>query len=328
MPPPVFNAVDRELLHEAIDGFVPGRVIDFHAHVYDPRFYAPGSLGPEQAEQVADFATIAACVQALLPGRTLEGSLVFPYPALGNDRPGLNAWMFSDLAGATHRAAAGLALVAPGDDQEVCGEWLAQKRCAGLKPYFIYGRTEAADQSAVEDYAPEWMWRLCDRHGGILMLHLARDAAVSDPVNREALLRLSARYPDCRVILAHCARAFNHRTARGLPALASRPNIHVDTSAITEPEAMKIALASLGPGRVLYGSDYPESHVRGRCVTAGNSAQWIYADTMNNPAMTLVGIESLRSLREAAEQLRLGSADIERIFSGNARALLGWNASD
>ena len=144
----------------------------------------------------------------------------------------------------------------------------------------------------------------------------------SSPANRDALLRLTAQYPRCRAVLAHIARSFNWRNARGLSALRDRPNVYVDTSAVTEAEGIKIALATLGPKRVLYGTDYPESHLRGRCVTAGKSAQWIYADTMNNPAMTLVGIESLRSLREASEQLGLGAPEVGRIFSGNARELL------
>jgi predicted TIM-barrel fold metal-dependent hydrolase len=125
------------------------------------------------------------------------------------------------------------------------------------------------------------------------------------------------------VVLAHVGRSFNHRTVRGLTAFTDRPNIVVDTSAITEPESIKFALGTLGVDRVLYGSDYPISHFRGRCVTAGDSFQWIYADEMNNPRMTLIGIESLLSHRKAAEDLGLRRAEIERIFYGNAWRLLG-----
>jgi glutamate-1-semialdehyde 2,1-aminomutase len=224
------------------------------------------------------------------------------------------------------RVVAGLALVAPTGDAGLCSEWLETGLCKGLKPYFLYGRSGDATQCGVEEYAPEWMWKLCHRHRGILMLHLVKDAAVSDPANREALLRLSAQYPACKAILAHVGRAFNYRTARGLTALAGRPNVFVDTSAITEAESIKIALDALGVNRVLFGTDYPDSHLRGRCVTAGNSFQWIYSDTMNNPAMTLVGIESLCSLREAAEQLRLGPAEIGRLFFGNAQDMLELRA--
>jgi glutamate-1-semialdehyde 2,1-aminomutase len=155
------------------------------------------------------------------------------------------------------------------------------------------------------------------------MLHLVRTEAVSDPGNQEALLRLCEKYPRCQLVLAHVARAFNHRTARGLKTLAHLPNLWVDTSAIAESEAVQTAIEILGPGRVVYGSDYPISHLRGRCVTVGNQFHWIYAEEGKPTAMTLVGIEALLALRSACRQLNLGVADVERIFAGNARAVLG-----
>ena len=42
--------------------------------------------------------------------------------------------------------------------------------------------------------------------------------------------------------------------------------------------------------------------------------------------MTLVGIESLLSLRRAAEDLSLTAADIQRIFYGNAQTMLRFGA--
>lgn len=318
------TAVDRELLAEATEGFVPERVFDFHAHVLHPDFYPPEFLAAALKGKTIGFPDYAGAVQQLLPGRRLEGALLFPYTTRRNDRPGVNRWMFADLqAAAAGRALASLALVAPGDDQAMLEEWLAAGLCRGLKPYHLFAGPGDTTQSAVEDYAPEWMWRLCDRHGAVLMLHLVKDAASLAEANRDDLLRLAARYPGCRAILAHAGRAFNHRTARGLAALAGLPNIYVDTSAITEAEPFKIALDVLGVDRVLFGTDYPISHFRGRCVTAGNSFQWIYAEEMRNPAMTLIGIESLLSLRQACEQLGLGRGDIERLFLGNARAVLG-----
>jgi glutamate-1-semialdehyde 2,1-aminomutase len=231
--------------------------------------------------------------------------------------------MFDEIArlGGSFRAR-GLAIVAPHDDPGLVTEAMAAGHCVGLKPYHLYGGTGDTSQLALAEFAPEWMWRLCDRHGAILMIHLVRDQAVSDPGNREALLRLSAKYPGCQVILAHVARAFNHRTARGLRALVDRPNVGVDTSAITEPESIRSAIELLGPHRVLYGSDYPISHLRGRCVTVGHQFHWVYADEAKAPAMTLVGIESLLALRAACTQLGLGAGDVERIFRGNAQEVL------
>lgn len=316
------NPVDRELLAEATDGFLPDRVIDFHAHVMDARFYAAGTVNPALAGKTIGFDEYAAAMRLLLAGR-LAAAFVFPYPARRADRPGVNQWMFAEpkVDAAGRRVAA---LVAPTDDPAVSGEWLRAGLCCGLKPYHLYAQDGDTQQCAIETWAPEWMWKLCDQHRAFLILHLVKDASSADPANREALLRLSAKYPSCQVVLAHVGRSFNHRTARGLTAFADRPNIVVDTSAITESEGIKFALGALGVERVIYGSDYPISHFRGRCVTAGDSFQWIYAEEMNNPRMTLIGIESLLSHRKAAEELGLRRAEIERVFFGNARKLLGW----
>ncbi len=316
------TSFDRALLAEATDGFLPPQVIDFHAHVMDPRFYARDAVNPAFAGRPMGFPEYTAALELLL-GPRLVGEFVFPYPARRTDRAGVNAWMTTEARAATtprHRLAA---LVAPSDDPGLAGEWLRGEACCGLKPYHLYANEGDTRQTDIEDWAPEWMWRCCHEHEAMLILHLVKDASSAHPANQEALLRLSTRYPGCRVVLAHVGRSFNHRTARGLKALASRSNIVVDTSAITESEGIKIAFDVLGVDRVLYGSDYPISHVRGRCVTAGDSFQWIYGEEMNNPRMTLVGIESLLSHRQAAEDLGLSRTDIEKLFYANARALLG-----
>jgi hypothetical protein len=75
--------------------------------------------------------------------------------------------------------------------------------------------------------------------------------------------------------------------------------------------------------KVLFGADYPISHFRGRGVTGENSFQWIYADQMCNPAMTLIGVEFLLSRRWAAEEVGLGPSEIERVFLGSAPDMLG-----
>jgi glutamate-1-semialdehyde 2,1-aminomutase len=318
------NAVDTLLLAEAIDGFLPEQVLDIHAHVVEPSSYAPTTLGPHLNGRTISPAGYRTAMELILPGGRLEGAVYFPFPARQHDRPAVNRWMYQEIATLPGSfSARGLAIVAPTDDPGLSEEAMAAGRCHGLKPYHFYAGLPDTSQVTVEEFAPEWMWRQCDRHGALLMLHIMRDAAVADPANQEALLRLSAKYPRCQLVLAHIARSFNHRNARGLRALADRPNIWVDTSAITESEGMRLALEVLGPGRVLYGSDYPISHLRGRCVTAGNQMLWLYAEENNAPRMTLIGIESLIALRAACGQVGLGRDAINRIFRDNALALLG-----
>lgn len=65
-------------------------------------------------------------------------------------------------------------------------------------------------------------------------------------------------------------------------------------------EAFRAALEILGPRRVLWGSDFAVSEMRGRCVTTGSHSFWLHPQVLHpdlqapaTTAMTLVGIESL-----------------------------------
>ncbi len=316
------NALDRLLIAEATDGFMPAKVCDIHAHVVEPSGYAPGSVAAHLTGVTISPASYRAAMEVILPDRRLVEALVFPFPARQHDRSAINRWMYDQIATLPASSPTqGLAIVAPTDDPAPTEEAMASGRCRGLKPYHFYVGRADTSQVTVEDFAPEWMWKQCDRHGAVLMLHLMRDAAVADPINQEQLLRLSAKYPNCQAVLAHIARSFNHRNARGLRTLANCPNLCVDTSAVTEAEGMRVALDVFGPQRVLYGSDYPISHLRGRCVTVGNQMLWLYAEENKAPQMTLIGIESLIALRAACTQAGLGAVDVQRIFRDNALAV-------
>lgn len=314
------NAIDRDLLSKAIDGFVPKTVIDIHGHILDTRHCSSEKLMSHLHDM--DFTAYRQALAQLFPDRVLSGSLVFPFPVHHYDSEGLNSWTFSEAERQGSPLFQSLALAAPNDGPQAFDKWMREGRCIGLKPYHYYSGRKDTLQAELEEFVPEWMWELCDRHQGILMVHLVRDGAVSDPGNREAILRLCRKYPSCRLVLPHIARSFNFRTARGLKDIVELPNVFVDTSAITEVESMRIALDILGPSRVMYGSDYPISHLRGHCATAGAHFHWFYSDEIGDNQMTLTGIESLLCLREACEQLGLSKTDVEGIFWGNAQALL------
>lgn len=146
-----------------------------------------------------------------------------------------------------------------------------------------------------------------------------------DEENISALRRLSVRYSGCQVILAHIARSFfRYHAQEGLARVVDCGNIWLDTSAITEKETFVSALQIFGPRRILFGTDYPVSHFRGRCETEGRGFRWTLQEKGQSPAgFYPVGLESLRALREAAEQFCLSAEEVEQVFFNNADLLLG-----
>jgi glutamate-1-semialdehyde 2,1-aminomutase len=323
------TSADQRLLGRALHGFLPDRIYDIHAHLTHTRHFAAGTrpvfLEEDRAYGLRCFQeAMAQC----MPGRTVEG-LFFGYPCRGNDRDGENAWLREEIAAAAVSCSRGLLLAAPADDPCEVGRRLEDPIFVGIKPYRLYAEMEDTREAAVESFAPEWMWQLCHDRDGVLMLHLMRCGGITDADNLAVIRRLGGRYPRCRLVLAHVARAFNYRQAReGLQVLADLDNVVLDTAAVTQAGAFRAALEILGPRRLLWGSDYMVSQLRGACFTQGDGFTWVYADDASAKDLTvfgsytLVGIESLLCLREACDDTGLTPADVADIFRGNALRLL------
>jgi glutamate-1-semialdehyde 2,1-aminomutase len=170
--------------------------------------------------------------------------------------------------------------------------------------------------------------RVAHEEGLSITLHMVRPRAMADPSNQEVIRRYAERYPKARFILAHAARGFNpHHTVMGIGALAGLKNVWCDTAVVTECGALEAIVQTLGVDRLLYGSDFPVSHMRGRCVALGDSFLWLTAENTDFRAgygdvePTLVGIESLRALKLACLNLGLSDSQVEAIFFGNAAEL-------
>lgn len=321
---------DRALLHQCIDGFLPERIFDVHTHLFHTRHFAGGRhpvfLESNRGYGLADFNE---AMSRWMPGRQVE-SLFFGYPSAGNDRAGENAWLreqVEPVVSTTNSRA--LVLAAPGDDPAGVRRLLQTKVFVGIKPYRLYADVPDTREATIESFAPEWMWEACHDHDGLMVLHIMRAGGITDEHNVQTLRRLCTCYPRCRLILAHVARSFNYRHAReGLHWVADLDNVVVDTSAVTQAGAFRAALEVLGPRRVLWGSDYMVSELRGSCVTQGDGFTWLYADDDAAKQLTvfgdftLVGIESLMCLREACDDTGMNEADVRDIFHNNAIRLL------
>lgn len=164
--------------------------------------------------------------------------------------------------------------------------------------------------------------------GLTITLHIVRPRALADTANQETLRRYSTSFPQATLILAHAARGFNpHHTLAGIHALRDLANLWFDTSAITDSGALEAIIRVCGHRRLLYGSDFPVSHLRGRCVAVGDSFFWLspentrleasYADVQ----FTLVGLEALRTLKVATLATGLSDEAVEDVFFANAARL-------
>ena len=203
----------------------------------------------------------------------------------------------------------------------------------GIKPYPDLAPQETPEVS-IYDFVPKDHLGVLDELGGVLMLHLPRKGRLADPNNTRELLEIAERYPSIKLIVAHIGRAYCLPTARtGLPPLADATSICFDTAANLNSDVFQYALETVGPDRLLFGSDLPITMMRGFREHSGET--YInYTDgpfTWNNnrksreeeAKYTYYIYEELRALIKAFESTGLGRDAFEKVMYTNAISLLG-----
>lgn len=324
---------DQAFLDRYVLPHLPDRIFDAHAHLFAHAHF-PGDPQPEWLAAyppVVDIGVYRQWMEALHPvGRTVGG--VFFGMAFQADRDANNTFVAQETAQARAEgfAAFGQMLIAPEMPAEMVRAAVQEQGFVGLKPYHLMatGTDGPTFDAPIEAYLPEEHVAVAHELGLSITLHMVRARALADPVNQATIRRYCLAYPNMRLVLAHAARGFNPwHTIEGIDALKGLDNVWCDTSAVTEAGAFEAIVDTLGHERLLYGTDFHVSHMRGRCVAVGDSFHWLYADGMNLDEKhtqlqpVLVGLESLRSLFLAIHRLRLTPRQIDDIFYHNARGL-------
>jgi glutamate-1-semialdehyde 2,1-aminomutase len=315
-------------ISDDIQGFLPDRLLDFHAHIYrvsDLHLATPDYLteGPAEASIGVWREHIGRCVGS----DRLQSGLFMGMPLPNCDIGIANDFLVEQLRESP--GSRGLLLVSHATPTERVDKWLGNAEIVGFKPYHFFSRETPPFESSLDGFIPEWVWEMAHERSLIITLHLVRRGALADPDNSSYILGHCLKYPRAKLVLAHCARGFHSpNTVNGLEDIRGLSNVWFDTSAICEAASIVAVIREFGPQKVLWGTDFPTSEIRGRCVTAGDGFVWLQSGVIEweklSPACspTLYGLESLRALREAWGYLGLGAADLQDVFHDNAFGLL------
>ena len=325
-----FTEVDEEIARE-VQARLPARIIDAHAHLYRT---AELTMLSETHVFMQGPATVTTAEWLAHQGRQLgagrvQGALFLATPMMQAEYlPAHNEFMLAQAAALPEsRVLLGLA---PEMSKEQFLPYLGNPQFAGFKPYHVFSPQQPTFQAPIASFLPEWAWEFADAHGLIITLHMVKDAALAHPENQREIREHCLRYPNARLILAHAARGFHApNTVKHIASLRGLQNVYFDMAAVCESAPMKAILEEFGPRKLLWGSDYPVSEIRGRCVTLGDSFLWLDRDSivLNNANVAcrpaLIGLESARAVLEAADDLHLNAVDLQDIFADNARRLFG-----
>ena len=219
---------DREIWAEELEDFVPQKVFDAHAHLWDDS--AAGTHdNPQYGMRLdVDHEVVRDWNARCFPNRKL-GFLLLPTPLPGADVEMHNEFMGAEIAKSDLKL--GSALVTPALTPEKLAESVKKYHFVGLKPYRLFA--EDPDLCRITDYLTEPQIEVANEFSLAVTLHLSRPEAIADPDNLNDLRYLSGRYPKVRWVLAHCARAFNsYLMEKAIFQLRDIPNIWYDTSAV------------------------------------------------------------------------------------------------
>jgi len=315
---------DTEFFAREIDAFLPDRVFDAHTHLWKREFIpwqvegAPADIGYVEYQQL---------MQDLHPQRRVAALFI---PAVHPDGTGSftapNEW----VAEATAQSAdcRHLFFIRPEDDPEWVRQEVKRVGAHGLKCYHTMAATKPTWDAEIPDFLPEQHVRIAHEEKLVITLHMVRQRALADPSNQHWIRYYCEHYPDMRLILAHSARGFQPaHNLEGLARLADLDNLYYDTSANCEPIAHQAIIRLCGHHKLMYGTDLPVSHSRGRSLSAADAFLWLYADTPvweeNHLTIqpVLLGLEHLRSIKWACWSEKLSDGQVEDLFWNNAARL-------
>lgn len=310
---------------ELLKDFIPEKVFDAHAHLYMadtvPRvagtdtFLLEYSTPQDYVNHMAPFLPGAKEIRA--------NFFTMPDPAMV-DRQLLrraNDHVFDMVRLFPWHTAS--PYVTMTDTEESIGEWVSRRSAAAIKCYCYGADVPKHGNLGIHEFLPEAAWVVSQQTGKPIILHIMRDRALSDPDNLAYIQTMCRKYPDAKLILAHCARGFAAWTAiDSIGWLAGLDNIWFDLAAVCEASPMAACILKTAGKRVLWGSDYPICMHRGRAISLNLGQLWLIDELIpeGEPAC-LLAAENLLAFRRACHLLELDATQIQDIFYNNAVSL-------
>ena len=235
---------------------MPSPIVDAHTHLFPERLAAAiraffvQYLSPDAFH----YSSVWKDARAVLEAAGVSRCWTLPYVRQPNGARALNRWM-AETFGSDAFVEPG-ATVHPGDNVRAIVDEAVDE--LGLRLFKLHC---AVGAYALTDERLDPLWRRISGEGTPVVVHLGHSAAGNTEVGElDGLERVARRWPEARIILAHCAAP---AVEEALALLHRCPNLHADLTPVV------FHLAPLHPGslagleeRILFGSDIPNVVVK------------------------------------------------------------------
>jgi len=326
---------DKKVYAEQLADFLPDSIVDAHVHLWTPECQKKYSTKAELVSWpglVASDCTyedLMASYATMFPGKTVHPVLMTT-PAC-----------FLELGNAYARKCAdenglpSLYCIRPETSEEEIRRAFAAGFC-GIKPYLNHAPSYIPTKEVrIYDFITPAQFELMNELGGVVMLHIARDGRLADPLNIVQLMDIDEKYPNAKVIVAHIGRSYTPEAlGNAFDTLKNSKNLLFDFTATTFEPAITACIEAVGVKRLMFGSDMPITKMRMYRITEngiyinvvprglyGDVSHDIHMRETDETDITTFMYEELLAFKRSAEKLGLSRDDVEDIMCRNAAGL-------
>jgi predicted TIM-barrel fold metal-dependent hydrolase len=334
--------VDTDCYNSLLNDFLPEKLVDIHTHVYLKKHLRRDNTElrlvswPDKVAEENPVEDLFETYRLIFPFKKVV-PLMFAFPIHLEDVDTANDYLHSCI---NEPDSYGLILCRPEWPGSLLEEKLKNKKFRGAKVYLNYAPDHISKNAiCIFDFLPHHQLKVFNKHRMIVMLHIPRDGRLKDPDNLTQMIEIERNYPDIKLIIAHVGRAYCPQdVGNAFEILSETKNMLFDFCANTNQCVFEQLINSVGPRRILFGSDLPITRMRMKRVCESDGyvnivPKGLYGDVSHDKNMreiTGAGAESLtyflyeqiKAFREAAITTNLSNKDIEDVFYNNAIRIL------
>jgi len=330
-----YAEVDLPFYERTVKPLIPPEILDFHAHTWVREQFRmvawkARARGGRYMVTDEDYS-----VEALLAdGRKMFPEKAYKAVVFGNPTPAVDLGKTNDyIAGAgKNRNLFPLMIAGRGlEKKERVEQRILEGRIYGFKVFLSWFGDDYGSVKVRDMVGPAEM-TLAEEYRLVVLLHVPGGERLADPEVQAGVRALAQGYPNAQIVLAHCGRCYHpDRMKRAVGSITDLDNVYLDSSMVMDPLVIQIALESIGPKRLLFGTDLPVAGMRGRRVyvmdhwvdlVLPGPAESAYRVQSADIRATFMVYEIILAIVRAARQLGLSGSDLSAIFHDNGMGIL------
>ena len=336
-----YKEIDKRFYEERIRDFLPEKFIDVHTHIW-ARTKTDGKSDNRSTSwptRVADQCLVEELIgtyKTMFPGKKVTPLVFSGLP----ERDKLDSFNSYVETSALKNNLPSLIFSDPSWTKETLEKKIISGKYSGAKSYLsLAPENIATEDITIYDFFPKEHFEVFNKLGLVVMLHIPRKKRLSDPINISQLIEIEKNFPDVKLIVAHVGRSYClSDIGDAFEKLSVCEKMLFDISANTNEFVFEELFKSVGPKRILFGSDMPITRMRMRRIERNASyvnivPKGLYGDVSGDPNMmeadgdeaeklSFFIYEEIAAFKRAAEKTSLSKSDIEDVFYNNSRRIL------